>query len=224
MADAIPTEPFEHLRQDMVENQIRARGIEDERTLAAMSRVPRHEFVDERYRKQAYADHPIPIGENQTISQPYIVALTVAALKLHSSDLVLEIGAGSGYQTAILAELSKWVYSVERHASLAMEARTILARLGYRNVTIIIGDGSEGLSTHAPYNAIAVAAAAPELPKPLLDQLNEAGRMVVPIGPADAQRLELIEKHDGHLLRKVLEGCRFVPLIGSHGYAPAPEK
>ncbi len=218
----MPADPFALLRSEMVQKQLRARGINDERVLAAMARVPRHEFVAESFHNQAYADHPIPIAEGQTISQPYIVARTIAALNLDTSDRVLEIGTGSGYQTAVLAELCQSVYSVERHASLAQQARETLARLGYRNVTVIVGDGSEGLEAHAPYDAIAVSAAAPQIPQPLFDQLSMRGRLVVPIGPAEAQYLELIEKHEGRPTTQILEGCRFVPLIGAQGYPPKP--
>lgn len=218
MNGLLQSDPMAIYRRDMVEKQLRSRGIADEGVLAAMAKVPRHEFVEERFRSQAYGDHPIPIGEDQTISQPYIVALTMAALKLRPEDRVLEIGTGSGYQTAILAELSQMVYSVERHESLARQAQAALDRLGYRNVTIIVWDGTEGLAANAPYNAIAVSAAAPEVPQPLLDQLSEGGRMVIPVGPPEAQRLEFIEKCQGRMTTKILEGCRFVPLIGSHGY------
>lgn len=223
MDGLLPNDSFAIQRQKMVEDQLRARGISDERVLAAMRRVPRHEFVDIAFREQAYADHPIPIGESQTVSQPYIVARTIAALSLKESDRVLEIGAGSGYQTAILAELCQTVYAVERHASLAQTAEQTLSRLGYRNITMIVGDGSHGFPEGAPYDAIAVSAAAPELPQPLLEQLRDGGRMVLPVGPHEAQRLELVQKQEGRLLIKVLEGCRFVPLIGAYGYAP-PEK
>jgi protein-L-isoaspartate(D-aspartate) O-methyltransferase len=202
----------------MVRSQLQARGIQDLRVLDAMIRVPRHEFVDERYWDQAYEDHPIPIGEGQTISQPYIVAITLEALVLESSHLVLEIGTGSGYQTALLAELARHVYSMERHPSLAHRAEITLARLGYANVSVVVGDGSEGLAEHAPFDAIAVSAAAPEIPSPLFAQLREGGRMVIPVGPAEAQELQLVRKQEGKRLITVLEGCRFVPLIGGQGY------
>jgi protein-L-isoaspartate(D-aspartate) O-methyltransferase len=212
------TDRFTALREDMVANQLRGRGIRDERVLAAMQHVPRHEFVPESYLDQAYEDHPIPIGEGQTISQPYIVAVTLEALVLQPTDIVLEVGTGSGYQTAILAELTQQVDSIERHASLAQGAQSILAQLGYGNVTIVVGDGSYGLVQFAPFDAIVVAAAAPHVPPSLLDQLNEDGRMVIPIGPAHSQELQLVRKREGKTTVKVLEGCRFVPLIGSEGY------
>jgi len=150
-------------RQHMVALQLRARGIRDERVLDAMARIPREEFVPQQFRHQAYGDHPIPIGQGQTISQPYIVALMLEALAIQPTDKVLEIGTGSGYLTAVLAELSSHVYSIERHSSLAQTAERVLAALGYRNINIVVGDGSKGLPAHAPYDAIIVSAAASEL-------------------------------------------------------------
>jgi protein-L-isoaspartate(D-aspartate) O-methyltransferase len=205
-------------RRSMVESQLRARGIRDERVLAAMLRVPRHEFVSEEHREQVYEDHPIPIGEGQTISQPYIVAIMLEALALDPSDTVLEIGTGSGYQTALLAELVRQVYSVERYASLARAAQATLARLGFNNVEVLVGDGSRGLPDRAPFDAIVVSAAAPQIPPPLFEQLREGGRMVIPVGPAHAQELQLVRKHEGQPVVTSMEGCRFVPLIGSEGY------
>lgn len=202
----------------MVESQLRARGIRDERVLAAMLRVPRHEFVSEEHREQVYEDHPIPIGEGQTISQPYIVAIMLEALALDPSDTVLEIGTGSGYQTALLAELVRQVYSVERYASLARAAQATLARLGFNNVEVLVGDGSRGLPDRAPFDVIVVSAAAPQIPPPLFEQLREGGRMVIPVGPAHAQELQLVRKHEGQPVVTSMEGCRFVPLIGSEGY------
>lgn len=202
----------------MVETQIRARGINSARVLDAMSRVPRHEFVPLARRAEAYEDHPIPIGEAQTISQPLIVAVALQFLSLQPTDRVLEIGTGSGYQTALLAELSQHVYSVERHASLAEAAQRVLLRLGYNNVTITIGDGSQGLADHAPFDAIVVSAAAPHIPASLFEQLKETGRMVIPIGPEEAQQLQLVEKKNGAPVITVLEPCRFVPLIGQEAY------
>lgn len=205
----------------MVQSQLRGRGIRDQRVLDAMARVPRHEFVAERFRDQAYEDHPIPIGEGQTISQPYIVALTLEALSLLAPDTVLEIGTGSGYQSALLAELSQHVYTIERHPSLARNAEATLFRLGYTNVTVSVGDGSHGLPAHAPFDAIVVAAAAPQIPPALFAQLRETGRMVIPVGPAEAQELQLVRKRAGEPLITVLEGCRFVPLVGGQGYPSA---
>ncbi len=202
----------------MVESQLRARGIRDEHVLAAMSHVPRHEFVSADYRDQVYEDHPIPIGEGQTISQPYIVAIMLQALALDPSDVVLEVGTGSGYLTALLAELTRKVYSVERHESLARTAQATLARLGYTNVEVLVGDGGLGLPDRAPFDAIVVSAAAPLIPPPLFEQLREGGRMIVPVGPAQAQELQLVRKHGGQPAVFRMEGCRFVPLIGSEGY------
>jgi protein-L-isoaspartate(D-aspartate) O-methyltransferase len=218
MAPETKVDPFLAQRRSMVESQLRARGIRDERVLAAMFRVPRHEFVSAEHRDQVYEDHPIPIGEGQTLSQPYIVAVMLEALALDPSDTVLEIGTGSGYQTALLAELAKQVYSVERHASLAHDARATLARLGYSNVEVALGDGSHGLAERAPFDAIVVSAAAPQIPPPLFEQMREGGRMVIPVGPAHAQELQLVRKQAGKLIVANLEGCRFVPLIGSEGY------
>jgi protein-L-isoaspartate(D-aspartate) O-methyltransferase len=205
-------------RRSMVESQLRARGIRDERVLTAMFHVPRHEFVSEEYRDQVYEDHPIPIGEGQTLSQPYIVAIMLQALALEPSDVVLEVGTGSGYQTALLSELTREVYSVERHASLAHAAEATLARLGYTKVKVLLGDGSHGLAERAPFDAIVVSAAAPQIPPPLFEQLREGGRMVVPVGPPHAQELQLVRKQAGQPVVANLEGCRFVPLIGSEGY------
>jgi protein-L-isoaspartate(D-aspartate) O-methyltransferase len=205
-------------RQKMVELQLRSRRIRDERVLDAMSRVPRHEFVDESYRSQAYEDHPLPIGSGQTISQPYIVAIMLEALAIQPSDIVLEIGTGSGYLTAVLAELAAQVYSIERHAALAQAAQQILARLGYRNATVIVGDGSHGLQATAPFDVIVVSAAAPQLPSSLIQQLRDGGRMIVPVGSACSQELQLVRKQQGKLEVVSLEGCRFVPLIGGEGF------
>lgn len=205
------------LRHQMVETQLRARGISDERVLAAMQRVPRDRFAPERYRDQAYEDHPLPIGEGQTISQPYIVALMLQALVLRETDKVLEIGTGSGYLTALLAELAADVVSIELHASLAEAARALLSEMGYRNVHVIAGDGSHGFSQSAPYDAIIVSAAAPQLPQELLDQLADGGRMIIPVGPEDTQQLQFIEKRDGEIHNTWRELCRFVPLISEHG-------
>lgn len=205
-------------RELMVSAQLRSRGISDERVLAAMAHVPRHEFVDEEYQEQAYEDHPVPIGEGQTLSQPYIVAIMLQVLGLTGSEKVLEIGTGSGYQTALLAELAHEVYSLERHASLAHCAEDVLHRLGYVNVCVLVGDGSQGLPDHAPFDAIIVSAAAPRIPPSLFEQLREGGRMIVPVGPAYAQQLQLVRKNGGQAMVEDLEGCRFVPLIGGQGY------
>jgi len=219
MSDArIPAYQYFSKRAQMVELQLRARGIHDERVLEAMLRIPRHEFVPEEYRSQAYEDYPIPIGEGQTISQPFIIAVSLQALALGRTESVLEVGTGSGYQTALLAVLARVVYSVERHASLAGGAEEILGRLGISNATVIVGDGSRGRREFAPFDAILVSAAAPSVPNSLFDQLSEAGRMVIPVGPPHAQELQLVCKHNGERIIEVLEGCRFVPLVGDEAY------
>jgi protein-L-isoaspartate(D-aspartate) O-methyltransferase len=204
---------FDGLRRRMVEVQLRNRGVKDARVLDAMARVPRHQFAPERYRNQAYEDHPLPIGEEQTISQPLIVGLMLEALTLRPADRVLEVGTGSGYVTALLTELAGQVFSIERHASLADDARDLLARLGYSNVKVIVGDGSRGFAASAPYDAILVSAAAPELPRPLLVQLAEGGRMIIPVGPPDSQQLQLIQIQNGEPKATMREFCRFVPLV-----------
>jgi protein-L-isoaspartate(D-aspartate) O-methyltransferase len=218
MPEGAQPDRFLFQREEMVRTQLLERAIRDERLLRAMSRVPRHEFIAPAHQEHAYADHPVPIGEGQTISQPYIVALTVQALQLTSSSKVLEIGTGSGYQTAILAELSSGVYSLERLPGLKASAENALQRLGYTNASLAVGDGSEGWPEYAPYHAIAVSAAAPEIPPPLIAQLADGGRMVIPVGPEDAQRLEIVFKQDGQVHIHYLEGCRFVPLIGAWAY------
>ena len=199
----------------MVDTQLRARGIRDAHVLRAMERVPRHEFVDQSYREQAYEDHPLPINAGQTVSQPFIVALMLEILHLQPGSKVLEIGTGSGYQTAILAEICGHVYSVERHPQLAYEAQETLARLGFNNLTLRVGDGSKGLPEYAPFDAIVVSAAAERIPVPLFEQLREGGRMIIPVGPHEAQELQLVRKREGKPLITLLDGCRFVPLIGS---------
>jgi|SRR5215469_357780 len=209
---------FSSLRRDMVDSQLRGRGIRDGRVLDAMLRTPRQEFVDEPYRSEAYEDHPLPIGEDQTISQPFIIAISLQALQLEGTESVLEIGTGSGYQTALLALLARQVYSVERHRSLAENAATTLARLGLGNVRLQVGDGSRGWPEHAPYDAILVSAAAPKLPESLVEQLAEGGRMVIPVGPQHSQVLQLVRKSEGKAVIESIEGCRFVPLIGAEGY------
>lgn len=206
-------DPFSNLRRDMVDSQLRARGISDERLLSAMMRVPRHGFAPERYRDQAYEDHPLPIAEGQTISQPYMVAVMLDSLDLSPRDKVLEIGTGSGYQTALLAELTAHVVSIERHSVLANAAREALTRLGYTNIKLLVGNGTRGFRENAPYDAIIVSAAAAEVPRELVEQLGEAGRMIIPVGDGDAQQLQLIEKRDGQPYTSLRELCRFVPLV-----------
>jgi protein-L-isoaspartate(D-aspartate) O-methyltransferase len=220
VSSEIPSAPFFLEREHMVKSQLRARGIRDECVLAAMARVPRHRFVSDRYWDRAYQDHPIPIAAGQTVSQPYIVAVMLQALSLRPSSRVLEVGTGSGYQTAILAEICAEVYSVERHAQLASNAEALLLQLGYPNITIVIGDGSKGLPEAAPFDAIAVSAAAAEIPQPLFEQLREGGRMVLPVGGAEAQELQLVRKHEDQAIIERLEGCRFVPLIADRTEGP----
>ena len=205
-------------RVEMIEKQVRRRGVTDPAVLAAMQAVPRHEFVAEEIRSNAYADAPLPIGGGQTISQPYIVAAMTAALHLRASDKVLEIGTGCGYQAAVLACLAKDVFTIERRPELASGACARLARLGYSNAHVHCGDGTLGLPEFAPFDAILVAAAAPAIPKPLLAQLAEGGRMILPLGGVEHQELQLIEKHGDAFPTKMLEGCRFVPLVGYHGW------
>jgi protein-L-isoaspartate(D-aspartate) O-methyltransferase len=200
-------------RQHMVEAQLRARGIRDQRLLNAMASIPRHEFVEARYRGQAYEDHPLPIDAGQTISQPYIVALMLELLQLDPSSKLLEIGTGSGYQTAVLSKLANHVYTVERHPQLARQAADRLSRLGLSNVSVVTGDGSMGLAEHAPFDAIVVSAAAAQIPPALFEQLREGGRMIIPVGPPEAQELQLVRKQTGKALVSLREGCRFVPLI-----------
>jgi len=216
--DIAEPDPYFAERRRMVESQLRNRGIHDERVLEAMLRIPRHEFVSEDYKSQAYADHPIPIGENQTISQPFIVAVSLQALSLQGGESVLEVGTGSGYQTALLAVLARAVYTVERHSALAQSAEATLSRLGLSNVKLVVGDGSYGLREFAPYDAILVSAAAPAIPRSLFDQLADDGRMVIPVGPQHSQELQLVRKRAGQPVINVIEGCRFVPLIGAEGY------
>ena len=201
----------------MVEEQIVSRGIKDPRVIAAMKKVPRHLFVEEALQSQAYSDHPLPIGEKQTISQPYMVALMTEALQLEK-EKVLEIGAGSGYQTAILAELAEKVFSIERIRSLAIKARQLLYELGYFNVEIKIFDGTHGWMEEAPFDAIIVTAGAPDIPQPLLDQLAIDGRLVIPVGDAYAQDLMRVTKTKEGIKKEELGGCRFVKLIGKYGW------
>ena len=218
MQDLPQIDTYREGRLLMVDEQLRSRGIRDERVLDAMARVPRHEFVPLEYRDEAYEDHPIAIGEGQTISQPFVVADMLEALALRPEDVVLEIGTGSGYETAVLAELVRMVYSIERIASLAERARAVLQRLGYKNVTVVHGDGSQGLPEAAPFDAIVVSAAAPHVPKPLMDQLRDGGRLVIPVGSGFAQELQLVRKIGDKSTVLCLDGVRFVPLIGRDGF------
>jgi len=205
-------------RERMVDEQLVRRGIVDERVLAAMRRVPRHRFVEEALRDRAYGDHPLPIGENQTISQPYIVAVMSQQLRLGGTEKVLEVGTGSGYQTAVLAELARRVCSVERLPALAMRARRTLEALGYTSAVVKTADGTYGWPDEAPFDRILVAAGAPSVPAPLFQQLAEGGRLVVPVGEAHSQVLQVVEKVDGRMRVSTDSGCVFVKLVGKYGW------
>jgi protein-L-isoaspartate(D-aspartate) O-methyltransferase len=209
---------FQYEREMMVRRQLIPRGIQDERVLEAMGKVPRHLFVDEDLVDEAYEDNPLPVGKGQTISQPYMVALMTEALDLKGHEKTLEVGTGSGYQTAILAELSGQVCSVERIGELLTRAKRVLKELGYTNVHFKVFDGSLGWEIHAPYDAIMVTAGAPEVPKPLLDQLDQGGRLVIPEGDRISQELVKVTKKNGLFEKEQLGGCRFVNLIGEHGW------
>jgi len=209
---------FTIARTRMVKNQLAPRGIKDERVLQVMGKIPRHLFIEEALAGEAYNDHPVPIGEKQTISQPYIVALMTEALELEGNENSLEIGTGSGYQTAILAELSSKVYTIERIKSLLVKARKILAQLGYKNIIFNAFDGTMGWSEYAPFDAIMVTAGAPSPPKALIDQLADNGRMIIPVGDRYSQELIKIVRKGESLEQKSLGGCRFVNLIGIHGW------
>lgn len=202
----------------MVESQIAGRGIHDVRVIEAMRKVPRHLFVDEALQEQAYSDHPLPIGDKQTISQPFIVALMTESLELQGHEKVLEIGTGSGYQAAVLAELAGRVFSVERYPNLAHRANQVLQKLGYKNVIIRVADGTVGWIEEAPFDGIVVTAGAPQAPQPLLDQLADGGRLVVPVGDRIAQDLILVERVGDRMNRTNLGGVRFVDLIGKWGW------
>jgi len=215
------TIPFEAERRAMIERQLRPRGIRDERVLEAMFEVPRHEFVPVASIEAAYEDRPLPIGESETISQPYIVAAMTQAARVQPGEKVLEIGAGSGYQAAVLVRLGARVYTVERNFRLAELARTRLARLGYQGIDVIWGDGSEGYAAAAPYDVILVTAAAPRVPEVLKDQLAEGGRMLIPVGDLRHQDLHLVTRQGNQFITRVLDPCQFVPLIGAYGW---PEK
>ena len=205
-------------RNYMVETQIASRGVRDRRVLEAMRIVPRHCFIQSEYLHLAYTDGPLPIGNGQTISQPYIVALMTELLELENEDKVLEIGTGSGYQAAILAQLASEVHTIERHANLADYATRILEDLGIKNVHLHVGDGTLGYPMHAPYAAIIVTAAAPRVPKPLLDQLDEDGRLVIPVGGHGGQFLECWRRHGKDYTHENIIPVAFVPLIGEQGW------
>ncbi|CAD7773539.1 Protein-L-isoaspartate O-methyltransferase [Candidatus Methanoperedenaceae archaeon GB50] len=213
-------DPFSLAREWMVRDQIEARGIKDKRLLKVMRKIPRHLFVDEALRDQAYNDYPLPIGEGQTISQPYIVALMTEALELKGQEKVLEIGTGSGYQTAILAELAQSVFTIERVPTLMQRAKAILDSLGYFNVAYKTGNGTLGWPEVAPFQGIIVTAAAPEIPQPYVEQLDIGGKLVIPLGDKFSQVLYKIMKlPDGRIKKEYLCGCRFVPLVGIYGWS-----
>jgi protein-L-isoaspartate(D-aspartate) O-methyltransferase len=216
--ESLAQDVFAQQKQAMIEHQIRARGITDSRVLDSLKKIPRHEFVPVSLRHESYTDRPVAIGSGQTISQPYIVAYMLQAAAVRLSDLVLEIGTGSGYATALLAELAKAVVSIERFPELGRRAAELLNRLGYINVQIEIGDGTLGFPQRAPYDVIFISAAAPYFPPALLQQLAIGGRMIIPVGDATNQELQLVTNTpEGNVVRR-LEGCRFVPLIGEEGF------
>ena len=202
-------------RLAMVRNQLERRGIVDERILQAMREVPRHAFVPARWRDEAYGDHPIPIGEAQTISQPYMVAVMIEHLRLRGGERVLEIGTGSGYQAAVLSRLAAEVYTVECFASLAANARLVLQRLGCENVWVVQADGCRGFAEQEPYHSIIVAAAAPFIPAPLRAQLADGGRLVIPVGGPEGQRLVIVTRQADTFIEERTVACRFVPLLGT---------
>jgi protein-L-isoaspartate(D-aspartate) O-methyltransferase len=209
---------YESERNRMVDEQIVTRGVKDQRVLAALRRVPRHEFLPEAIRGMAYGDHALPLGEGQTMSQPYMVALMTELLDLKGTERVLEIGTGSGYQAAVLAELCEKVYTVERIKTLAEKARAVLDRLGYKRVAIKIYDGTYGWKEMAPFDAIVVTAGAPDIPAPLVEQLRDGGRMVIPVGERYGQMLVKVVKTAEGLVTEKSIPCMFVPLIGNHGW------
>ena len=213
-----PNDPFAEVRRSMVESQLRRRGIRDDRVLRAMGTVPRHEFVLPPYIHKAYDDEPLPIGRGQTISQPYIVAAMLAAAALAGPERVLEIGTGCGYQAAILGLLAREVYSVEFLSDLAQSAADRLESLGYANVHVRCADGTLGWLEYAPYDAILIAAAAPRIPEPLLQQLGENGRLVAPVGDDGEQEIQIVSKREERLQVEHGVPCRFVPLVGKYGW------
>ena len=208
-------------RDTMVRDQLQRRGITDTRVLQAMRDVPRHLFVPPEWRRDAYSDRPLPIGEGQTISQPYMVAVMIQSLAIPRNARVLEVGTGSGYQAAVLSRLATQVYTMEYFPLLAEQARAVLERLGYTNVQVIVGDGSVGLPQYAPYDGIVVPAAAPQLPPPLLEQLGEGGRLVIPVGEAAGQELLIVTRQRDTYTKEHSVSCRFVPLLGKEGW-PEP--
>ena len=212
------TDPWESARERMVATQIAARGVGDEKVLAAMRRVPRHLFVPAEVRGSAYSDYPLPIGHGQTISQPYIVAMMTSLLQIQPDDHLLEIGSGSGYQAAVLGILAREVISIERIPEVAQLARKNLADAGITNVTVVIGDGTLGFPGGAPYNGVLITAATPSIPSPLVEQLAEGGRLVAPVGSRDLQELVRLTRKGHDLTRESFGGVVFVPLLGEYGW------
>jgi protein-L-isoaspartate(D-aspartate) O-methyltransferase len=209
---------FETARTRMVHDQLLGRDIRDPRTLAAMNEVPRHLFVDDAMQARAYGDFPLPIGSGQTISQPYVVALMTQSLGLQGGEKVLEIGTGSGYQAAVLSRLAAQVYTVERLNALLAGARRVFDKLRYFNIRAKLDDGTLGWTEFAPYDAIIVTAGGPEIPAPLIAQLADGGRLIMPVGDQHEQVLQLLEKRDGQQSLTLLAGVRFVDLVGEHGW------
>ena len=214
----MPEDRFAAARSQMVETQLMRRGISAPRVLAAMLKAPRHRFIPAALWDQAYGDYPLPIGQDQTISQPYIVALMTEILEVKDTDRILEIGTGSGYQAAILAELAAQVYTIDRIASLSNQAQKVLEELGYKNIHVRVGDGTLGWAEEMPFDGIMVTAGAPEIPRPLTEQLALGGRLVIPVGDQYSQTLTCIRKTQDGLKFEYHGGCRFVRLIGRHGW------
>lgn len=217
------TDQFLVARRRMVEEQLIARKISNPRVLEAMSTMPRHQFVPDALANQAYGDYPVGIGQGQTISQPYIVAMMTELLDLKGHEKILEIGTGCGYQTALLAKLAAQVYTIERIKELGFKARTVLKSMRFKNIVMRIGDGTHGWVDKAPYDGILVAACSPEIPKPLVDQLKEGGKLLVPIGKDDQQDLIQVTKLNGQPVVQNLGACRFVRLVGSFGWGKTPQ-
>lgn len=220
LPDDIANDPWSRRRNEMVDHQLRRRGVSDPEVLAAMRTVPREQFVPREQIHRSYDDGPLPIGRGQTISQPFIVAIMAQLLQLATGDRALEIGTGSGYAAAVMSLIAKDVWTIERHEDLAIDARDRLARLGYDNVHVVQGDGSKGHPDAAPYDAIVAAAGSPKVPESLTEQLSVGGRLVLPVGPSrDAQTLVRLTKTEDGMTRDMLEPVRFVPLVGEEGWS-----
>ena len=209
---------YRQARERMIQEQLVSRGINDPRVLRAMAKVPRHLFLESELWDQAYKDHPLPIGADQTISQPYMVALMAQALELKGAERVLEVGTGSGYAAAVLSELCAEIFTVEAVEELALKARTLLSSLGYRNVSVLVGDGTLGWEEHAPYDAVIISAAAPCIPRPLLEQLKTPGYLVFPMGEKELQTLVRIRKDTAGIREEYFGECQFVKLRGRYGW------